>query len=232
MLNEPEKNVVIMDNGEQTEDSRGLSNSGKGLVFWDKGTMIFGTEAMFDPVTLGRGNLLFAFDAWIASFTYGNNFAASGKKVGEYQLGKQNSHWGEIVLRFPADSDAKTRLISAWGVSHSMDLRTVYDGEYLAHISIGNVYPADFKFVVFGRDGKKISATELFAKNAFPDALMGKDKHGKPLYGVDQWAGGGLRKAWRASARCTGRVSFHLSNQAWKVRKQLPQRRQRVDDPD
>jgi PKD repeat protein len=183
VLGDDEHPVVIMDNGEEKPDTVGFSNTGKGLVFMTKGKLPFGSEAMFDPVTLGRGNLIYASGKWIASFTHANNFAASSTEIGKYVRKDSVSHWAEYVVSFE-ESNLKPQLFTCWGVSHCMDLRTVYDGEYIANLSIGDAFPVDFQLAIYTPQGKTISSTSLFGKYRYPDAIMGKDKDGKNLYGV------------------------------------------------
>lgn len=184
-LNKIGNDVVIMDNiGKQESNSRGTCNSGKGMIFRNQdGKMVFGTEAMFEPFAFGRVELFSVNDGWISIFPHTNNFNASNMEIGKYVGENNNSHSGEMCLYFNDDA-SKSNLIYGWGASHSMDLRSVYDDEYIASVTLGDVYPCDFRFFLIDTVKQKFISSDIFAANKFKDGLIGYSKDGKEYYGV------------------------------------------------
>lgn len=204
--------VVIMDN-DAIYDSNGMGtvNSGRGLIFRDEsGKMAFGTEAMYEPFAFGRVELFGISEGWISIFPHTNNLNASNITIGEHNGDKGNCHSSEICIMFNDDA-SENNLIYGWGASHSMDLRSVYDGDYIASVTLGDVYPCDFKLFIIDPSNKKLLSSDLFGKNKYEDAFMGYGKDGKELYGVAGGPGGMSAKLGELMVVGDGKYGFVYS---------------------
>jgi hypothetical protein len=179
------KDTVIMDNQGDNPGTKGVRNSGKGLIFRrSSGGLEFGTEAMYAPFIFGRVELSFLQDRWVTSFPHTNNFNASDRTPGEYKGDAQNYHCGECILSFCGPDGGQPKLLKGWGASHSMDLRALAAGDVYIHVSVGDVYPSDFRFYSWDSKGEKIAETDLFGSMRFPDTLIGRNMKNEDVYGV------------------------------------------------
>lgn len=179
------RDTVIMDNQGDNPGDRGVRNSGKGLIFRRAtGELEFGTEAMYAPFIFGRVELYFLQDRWITSFPHTNNFNASDRTPGEYKGDKENYHCGECILSFCGPDGGQPKLLKGWGASHSMDLRALAAKDVYIHVSVGDVYPSDFRFYSWDSKGEKIAEVDLFGSKRFPDTQIGRNLKNEEVFGV------------------------------------------------
>jgi hypothetical protein len=175
--------TVFMDN--DVSANQPVLFSGRGFRFNDAlGRPVFGTQAMYNPVELHRGSVLFGGGKWFTSFDHYNNFNAYTNPA------IADGHTGASMTFFNADG-SQPGLVFGWGTSHSVDMRNLFDGERIINIHLGDAYPVDLDMrVVDALTGSGGQRNYLFDKSKFADTLI-DTKGGTPVYGI-AGNGGGL----------------------------------------
>lgn len=126
---------TIMNNGDQPESAK------EQLTFHDeKGDLAFGMQAMYRP---DNGKLVVGRNRILLIFSHYNNFKAGMEGF--------QGHTGDSVVSF--DLNGNRELLGlAWGTSHSLAQRVLYDGLQFVTSSLGDAYPQHVTFA--SHDGK------------------------------------------------------------------------------
>jgi hypothetical protein len=158
--------------------------SSRGLRFNDaQGKPIPGTEAMYHPMELHRGSVLFGGGKWFASFDHYNNFNAYSNPA------VADGHTGAGMTFFNGDG-SQPRLGLGWGASHSTDMRAISDGDRIINIHLGDAYPLGLEMrVTDALTGIMGLAQYLFEKSRFADTLI-TPPNVNPRYGIAGNGGG------------------------------------------
>lgn len=176
-------NTVIMDN-DMPASGRNVLFSGRGVKWTGTdGNVLFGTEAMFDPMTFHRAVILPAGGKWFASYDHANNFNAISNP------GNPDSHYGVTITSLAADGSGPQMNI-AWGVSHSIDMRLIADGNRVIQAAIGDAFPLGIRISAVDAQSGAVTTSNIFASGAFPDTQIGTGTDGKPVFGIAGNGGG------------------------------------------
>ncbi len=177
--------TVIMDNDVPANNGTVLF-SGRG-VRWATApdNPPFGTQAMINPVTMHRAVVLPAGGKWFAVYDHANNFNAYANPP------SNDVHYGVSITSFNADGSAPVMTLP-WGTSHSIDMRTIFDGTRLIQLSLGDAFPTSIQARVVDPATASVTATsDLFQSSKFPDTQIGAS-NGQPIYGIAANGGGGV----------------------------------------
>jgi hypothetical protein len=162
--------TVIMDNN--VTDGQPVVFSGRGLQFSTSSL-----QAMYHPMDLHRGSVLFGGGKWFTSFDHYNNFKA------HLSPPQNDGHTGASILKFNADGSQPVVAMS-WGASHSLDMRTIFDGERMINVHLGDAFPVDLEMVITDpQSGDPSARHALFYNSKFADTLIG-NSGGEPLHGI------------------------------------------------
>jgi hypothetical protein len=128
--------TVICDNGDNPTKPRNQ------LTFGDKPD--FGYNCIFKP---NSGRLGYGKGRIAVQFAHYNHFGMKN--------GKRDDHTGDAFLTFNEDGkDAK--MAYAWGTSHSIEQKLIYDGDKFYNISLGDAFPQNSHIsYVYPNIGKK-----------------------------------------------------------------------------
>ena len=128
---------ILMNNGDKPKENRDQ------IMFHDeKGKIVFGMEAMYRP---DSGRLAVGRNRIVLIFSHYNNFKAGleGQEL--------DSHTGDTTISM--DLNGRNLLLGrAWGTTHSLSQRLVYDGLNFLTASLGDAFPQGVRFTV--NDGK------------------------------------------------------------------------------
>jgi virginiamycin B lyase len=168
--------TVIMDN--DVASGQPVLFSGRGIRFNDaNGNPVYGTQAMYEPMGLHRGSVLFGGGKWVTTFDHYNNFNAYSNP------GQADFHTGASIVSFNADGSQPSLPLN-WGASHSLDLRAIFDGERMINIHLGDAFPVGLEMVITDpQSGDRPARYNLFADSKFADTRIGT-YNGQPLYGI------------------------------------------------
>lgn len=175
--------TVIMDN-DVTADSNKILFSGRGVKWTGaNGQVLYGTEAMFTPMSYHRAVVAQAGGKWFASYDHGNNFNAYKNPD------NPDSHFGVTVTSFAADGSGGQMPIP-WGVSHSIDMRMISDGNRVILASIGDAFPMDIRVFAVDAQTGTVKTNTIFNSGKYPDTQIGAATDGSPIYGIAADGGG------------------------------------------
>jgi hypothetical protein len=135
--------TVIMDNDYYSTNrydwSYPLRHSGRG-VNWG----VYGAEAMWNPINARRVTVVPTDTRWFATFDHCNNLNAVSNPA------KGNSHCASAITMYNLDG-SQPSMPSGWLTSHTLDLGTLYDGERIINIGLGDAFPMDFNLHAFDK---------------------------------------------------------------------------------